>query len=118
MVAEIFDDSNICDGTGAAGYATGAAGYATSAAGYATGAAGYATGAAGYALFCQIIIPLCGPSCKTFQIEIESISLVKTGILFLDLNQAEQFNSPPPLIKGYEVIIAIYRFVDYGENCL
>ena len=64
MVAEIFDDSNICDGTGAAGYATGAAGYATSAAGYATGAAGYATGAAGYALFCQIIIPLRGPSCK------------------------------------------------------
>jgi hypothetical protein len=27
-------------------------------------AAGYATSAAGYALFCQIIIPLCGPSCK------------------------------------------------------
>ena len=71
MVAEIFDDSNICDGTGAAGYATGAAGYATSAAGYATGAAGYATGAAGYATgaagyaqFCQINIPLRGPSCK------------------------------------------------------
>ena len=34
------------------------------AAGYATGAAGYATGAAGYNTFCQINIPLRGPSCK------------------------------------------------------
>ena len=59
MVAEIFNVSNICDGTSAAGYASGAAGYATGAAGYATGAVGYATCAAGYALFCQILIPLC-----------------------------------------------------------
>jgi hypothetical protein len=50
--------------TCAAGYTKGAAGYATGAAGNATGAAGYATGAAGYALFSQIIMPLCGPSCK------------------------------------------------------
>ena len=50
--------------TGAAGYATSAAGYATSAAGYATSAAGYDTSVAGYAQFCQIIIPLRGPSCK------------------------------------------------------
>ena len=42
----------------------GAAGYATDAAGYATSAAGYASSAAGYAQFCQIIIPLRGPSCK------------------------------------------------------
>ena len=42
----------------------GAAGYATGAAGYATGAEGYATGEAGYNTFCQINIPLCGPSCK------------------------------------------------------
>ena len=41
-----------------------AAGYATCAAGYATCAAGYATCAAGYDLFSQIIMPLCGPSCK------------------------------------------------------
>ena len=34
------------------------------AAGYATSAAGYATSAAGYAQFCQIIMPLRGPSCK------------------------------------------------------
>ena len=42
--------SKVCDGTGAAGYAQ--------------NAAGYATDAAGYAQFCQIIIPLRGPSCK------------------------------------------------------
>ena len=63
--------SKVCDGTGAAGYAQNAAGYAQNAAGYAqnaagyaTDAAGYATDAAGYAQFCQIIIPLRGPSCK------------------------------------------------------
>ena len=49
--------SKVCDGTGAAGYAQNAAGYAQN-------AAGYATDAAGYAQFCQIIIPLRGPSCK------------------------------------------------------
>ena len=48
----------------AAGYAQGAAGYAQDAAGYAQDAAGYAQNAAGYAQFCQIIIPLRGPSCK------------------------------------------------------
>ena len=56
-IQPLVNISKVCDGTGAAGYAQNAAGYAQN-------AAGYATDAAGYAQFCQIIIPLRGPSCK------------------------------------------------------